>query len=73
MFTLINTTFNTFHITNQLKPSHQPLPPPIFQTLTHLLSLPLTHYTHPNFHNYPSKFFHFTHIPKKILHLQNNL
>ncbi|WP_235675192.1 DNA-binding domain-containing protein, partial [Bacillus altitudinis] len=35
-------------------------------SLNHFPSLPLTHFSNPKFHHYPSNFFHFTHLTQRI-------
>lgn len=60
-------------ITKEIKASEQRVRRAIFQTLSHVVSLGLTDYTHPKFENYASKFFDFTEIRKKMLELQNNV
>ncbi|MDQ0173310.1 response regulator [Paenibacillus tundrae] len=60
-------------ITKEVKASEQRVRRAIFQTLSHVVSLGLTDYTHPKFENYASKFFDFTEIRKKMLELQNNV
>jgi two-component system response regulator YcbB len=60
-------------VTKEVKASEQRVRRAIFQTLSHVVSLGLTDYTHPKFENYASKFFDFTEIRKKMLELQNNV
>ncbi|MBR2565322.1 MAG: response regulator [Paenibacillus sp.] len=60
-------------ITKEVKAAEQRVRRAIFQTLSHVVSLGLTDYTHPKFENYASKFFDFTEIRKKMLELQNNV
>lgn len=60
-------------INKEIKASEQRVRRAIFQTLSHVVSLGLTDYTHPKFENYASKFFDFTEIRKKMLELQNNV
>lgn len=60
-------------VNKEIKASEQRVRRAIFQTLSHVVSLGLTDYTHPKFENYASKFFDFTEIRKKMLELQNNV
>lgn len=60
-------------LSKEIKASEQRVRRAIFQTLSHIVSLGLTDYTHPKFENYASKFFDFTEIRKKMLELQNNV
>lgn len=60
-------------VTKEVKAAEQRVRRAIFQTLSHVVSLGLTDYTHPKFENYASKFFDFTEIRKKMLELQNNV
>ncbi|CAH1196784.1 MULTISPECIES: response regulator [Paenibacillus] len=60
-------------INKEIKAAEQRVRRAIFQTLSHVVSLGLTDYTHPKFENYASKFFDFTEIRKKMLELQNNV
>ncbi|MGG4127032.1 response regulator [Paenibacillus illinoisensis] len=69
----LGTDASATEITKEVKASEQRVRRAIFQTLSHVVSLGLTDYTHPKFENYASKFFDFTEIRKKMLELQNNV